>query len=341
MNFNEKYRCQSLDQIKGQNYVVSKLKAIRDNIHKDGNDGDLPHLYFSGPPGTGKTNMVTAFLKDCFGENWNSNFDEFNASETKIDDIREHVIKLADASTIGDYSTPDGRMFQLPFNIIFFDEIDYLPPKSQAILRRIMEKSARWTRFILSCNYDFKVIDALKSRCMCFLFQRLPNDAIVEILKPIIESEGIQIDSKAIELIGVYSKGDARKAQNILQKAALCGFVDEMEVKKASNYVFCWTKDGKEINYFDTKLLEKAVTIEDSEYNKGWREIDNILWGLYNNGLSGTQILINIFDSVVKEEDMPIPIKRKLLSSIGYCMRDLSLSDDQLYTIKMWLRSVK
>jgi DNA polymerase III delta prime subunit len=344
MNFNEKYRCNSLDEIKGQNYVVSRLKKIRDNIHKDGDDGDLPNLFFSGSPGTGKTNVVTAFLKDCFGENWSDNFKEFNASETKIDEIRNVVIDLAESSVIGDYRTPDGRMFNIPFNIIFFDEIDYLPPKSQAILRRIIEKSARYTRFILSCNYDFKVIDALKSRCMCFNFQRLPNDAIKEILDPIIESEGIQTDSEAIELIGLYSKGDARKAQNILQKASLGGFVDEREVDRAMQGVFTFDKNGKEIKKIDTQLLSKAILAnnkDDTNYIKEFNELDRILTSLYWSGQSGTQILINIFDSITEDKEMPIPLKRKILSSIGNCMRDLALSDDQLYTIKMWLRSVQ
>ena len=72
-----------------------------------------------------------------------------------------------------------------------------------------------------------------------------------------------------------------------------------------------------------------------------FNDLDRMITGYYWKGLSGIQILINIFDSVTEDEKMPIPIKRKILSSIGTCMRDISLVDDDLYCIKMWLRSVK
>lgn len=336
MNWNEMFRCESLEQIKGQQYVVSRLKALVKNIHDNVDDGDCPHLFFGGPPGVGKTAVAVAFLKDAFGKDWSINFKEFNASETKIDDIRREVIDLSEKSPLGYYEMNDGQMGVIPFNTIFFDEIDYLPPKSQAILRRIIEKSAMNTRFILSCNQSNRVIDALKSRCMCFTFQRLKPVAIKEILNPIIENRGIHITEQAIDLISELCNGDARTAQNILQKGSLGGRIDTQAIQQATNEV---------LEPFDTSILITAITANNGSngaYIKEFKDLDTYLEKLYyDKGQSGTQILISIFDTVIEDKEMPVGVKRQILEKIGDCMRDCSFTDNDLYTVKMWLRSVK
>src|SRR2546426_6058628 len=59
----EKYRPASLDAIVGQEEVVSRLKAyVR--------AGNLPHLLFAGPAGTGKTTSAIVLARDLFGDEW-------------------------------------------------------------------------------------------------------------------------------------------------------------------------------------------------------------------------------------------------------------------------------
>ena len=335
MNYNEKYRALTLDGIRGQDGIVAELKAIVANVHRYISDGDWPHMYFYGKHGTGKTNTTTAMLRSAFGDAWETNFREFNASETKIDDIRTEVVDLASNQVIGTYTAPNGEMYDLPLNFIFFDEIDWLGDKSQAMLRRLMEKHAATTRFILSCNYHHKVIGALKSRCMRFHFRPLEPNAIKQILSPIIKTEKIKVETDALDLIANHCGGDAREAQNILQKAALLGNVDRDRAELCIEEILA---------KFNTKLLAMAIRANnknDDNYIKDFKMLDSHLEKLYyGNGYTGSQIVNNIFDSVTADSKMPIPIKRKLLSSIGGCMRDCALVDDDLYAVKMWLRSV-
>jgi DNA polymerase III delta prime subunit len=273
-------------------------------------------------------------LKSAFGKDWNYNYYQFNASKTKIDEIRDKVIDLAEKDPIGEYTAPNGKVYNIPFNTIFFDEIDWLPPKSQAALRRIMEIH-EYTRFILSCNYDFKVINALKSRCMPLHFGRLDPKDIKQIVKPIIERENINIDDDALELLCDISNGDARKAQNILYKAQLTGKIDLDEIKRCADTI---------IVKFNTKILEIAIVAKnknDDEYNKDFKILESQIDKLYyKNGYSGTQILMNIFDSVVEDDKMPTSVKRQIFSKISECMRDCSLVYDDIYALKMWLRSI-
>jgi replication factor C small subunit len=69
----EKYRPKSLDEVIDQQEVVSRLKAYVKT-------GNLPHLLFAGPAGTGKTTCAIALARELFGEDWRANFAETNAS---------------------------------------------------------------------------------------------------------------------------------------------------------------------------------------------------------------------------------------------------------------------
>ena len=117
INWNEKYRCKTLTDIKGQNYNVKKLIALVDNIRSMRRGGDCPHMYFQGPPGTGKTNCVTAFLQDAFGDDWELNYYEYNASETRIDKIRSDVMELASDEPLGSFVGNDGDVTKVGNNV--------------------------------------------------------------------------------------------------------------------------------------------------------------------------------------------------------------------------------
>src|SRR2546428_10011743 len=72
----EKYRPTTLDEIVGQDEVISRLKAYV-------KAGNLPHLLFAGPAGTGKTTSAIALARELFGENWRANFAELKARDER------------------------------------------------------------------------------------------------------------------------------------------------------------------------------------------------------------------------------------------------------------------
>ena len=78
----EKLRPQTLDDIVGQDHIVKYLKAMV-NIIRDNKGHMIPHLGFFGKQGTGKTATAIAFLKDSFGDDWDRNFIELNASDER------------------------------------------------------------------------------------------------------------------------------------------------------------------------------------------------------------------------------------------------------------------
>ena len=197
----EKYRPKTLDEIVGQDEVVKVLKEIAKKPEK-------PHMLFVGPPGVGKTTAAMAFAREIFGKEWKTRFIELNASDERgIDTVRDKIKKIAQSK---------GQ------KILFLDEADALTPDAQQALRRIMEKT-KDTIFILSCNWEYKIIDPIKSRCARLVFRPLKPEDILKRLIYILQQEKVKINlddktKEALLLIVKYADGDMRKAINLLEQ---------------------------------------------------------------------------------------------------------------------------
>ena len=204
----EKYRPKRLDDIVGQDNIIERLKAYVKTKN-------VPHLIFAGPAGIGKTTSALALAREVFGEEfWKQNFHELNASDERgIGIIRGKIKDFARTAPIG----------ETQIKLIFLDEADSLTPDAQAALRRTIEKYTRICRFILSVNYSSKIIEPIQSRCAVFRFKPIKAEDIKKYMRKIATKEKLEITSDGLETLIFISRGDLRKAINILQVGASIG----------------------------------------------------------------------------------------------------------------------
>ena len=113
--------------------------------------------------------------------------------------------KAGDTPTLGAYK------------LIILDEADAMTSTAQMALRRIMEKYTANTRFCIIANYTHKLSPALLSRCTRFRFSPLNEADIRGLVDKVIEQEDVRIEDEAIESLVRLSKGDMRRALNVLQ----------------------------------------------------------------------------------------------------------------------------
>ncbi|HKR74357.1 MAG TPA: replication factor C small subunit [Candidatus Nitrosocosmicus sp.] len=220
----EKYRPTRLDQIINQKEIVKGLENLLKKPH------ELPHLLFTGSAGIGKTTTALCLARKILGENWKRDTLELNASDERgIKMVRERVKEFASIMKLSlDQDTDDK-----PFKIIILDEADEMTSEAQTALRRIIEDSAKTTRFIFICNYLSHIIEPIQSRCVIFRFSRVSEDEIVEYLKNICKSEGVKVEEKALRKIYEHTNGDLRYSINILQAASASGNVNVQQVQSA------------------------------------------------------------------------------------------------------------
>ena len=203
----EKHRPTTLGDIVGQDALIEKLMKFVEQKA-------VPHCLFAGPPGTAKTTAGMAMARDLFGETYNRNFMELNASDERgIDVVRNQIKNFARIIPAGD----------APFKILVLDEADHLTADAQHALRRTMESYASSCRMILICNYSSRIIPPIQSRCAIFKFNRLGDESISERLRFIADAEKIKIEAKGLEAILYLAEGDMRAAINLLQAASSTG----------------------------------------------------------------------------------------------------------------------
>jgi len=227
----EKYRPSNLSEIIGQKEIVGSLKALLKN------QAEMPHLLFSGAAGVGKTTAALCLSREILGQHWKDYTLELNASDERgINMVRERVKK---------FSRFAGLDSEIPYKIIILDEADEMTADAQTALRRIIEDTAKFCRFILIANNISKIIDPIQSRCAVFKFTTIPEKEMILHLKEIAKKEKIKIDEKGMGSISDYSEGDLRHAINLLQATASQGVITEANVKASAGLTK--TKDVKDV----------------------------------------------------------------------------------------------
>lgn len=144
---------------------------------------------------------------------------ELNASDDRgIDVVREQIKTFSSTKQIFSAAPKPGEASSLAtFKLIILDEADAMTSTAQMALRRIMEKYTANTRFCIIANYTHKLSPALLSRCTRFRFSPLKDIDIRNLVEKVIEEENVNITSEAVDSLVTLSKGDMRRALNVLQ----------------------------------------------------------------------------------------------------------------------------
>ncbi|OJJ72139.1 hypothetical protein ASPBRDRAFT_125894 [Aspergillus brasiliensis CBS 101740] len=214
----EKYRPNTLEDVSGHQDILA-------TINKFVEANRLPHLLLYGPPGTGKTSTILALARRIYGtKNMRQMVLELNASDDRgIDVVREQIKTFAStkqifsmAPTTTSSSTATSSTLA-SYKLIILDEADAMTATAQMALRRIMEKYTANTRFCIIANYTHKLSPALLSRCTRFRFSPLKEADIRSLVDIVIEKEEVNIQPEAVDSLVRLSKGDMRRALNVLQ----------------------------------------------------------------------------------------------------------------------------
>jgi len=224
----EAYRPKSLEG------YVFQTQQQENQIYRIIKDRDLPHLLLSGIQGSGKTTLAEILLNEL-GVN-EGDVLRINASDkTGVDFIRDPILSFA-----GTY--PHGA-----FKVVKLEECDYLSQAAQGMLRAVLEENASTCRFICTCNYEHKIIPALKSRMQQLHFKAPARDDVLIRMFEILTAEATVFDAAIVDKYVDQAYPDIRKIINNLQLNTING---ELKLPTLST-------DGDDYQF---KLLDLIVT---------------------------------------------------------------------------------
>ena len=173
--FVEKYRPKTLDE-------VVLAKEDRDFFESLRSKQEIPHLLFAGSAGIGKSATAKAIINDVLN---GPDYLYINASdESGIDVVRSRVISFAQTKSF------DGRM-----KVILLEEICGMSGSAQDALRNVIEQYSSNNRFIMTCNYLYKITKPIQSRCSIVQLNP-PIEGIVSRVKHILQQENITIPAE-------------------------------------------------------------------------------------------------------------------------------------------------
>ncbi len=196
IDLSNQLRPTTLESFVGQSHIIGKDKALYKLIVKK----EIPHLFFYGKPGTGKTTLAKIIAKYI-----NSDYYYFNATTIKVEELRKVFDKYKNS---------------LIKPIVFIDEVHRLSKNQQEVLLPIMEN---YDAIIIGASTEnpfFTLTSAIRSRSFLYEFLPLTKEELNIIINSAIKNSSIQLEQEAREYLIASSSGDARAMLNLLNFAS-------------------------------------------------------------------------------------------------------------------------
>ena len=195
-DLSNKLRPKTLNEFIGQKHIIGKEKALYKLIEKK----EIPHLFFYGKPGTGKTTLAKIIAKHI-----NTDYYYFNATTIKIEDLRKVFDRYKNA---------------LIKPLIFIDEVHRLSKNQQEVLLPIMENYSAIIIGASTENPFFTLTNAIRSRSFLYEFLPLTKEDLSQVIETALENSEITLSKEAREYLIISSSGDARAMLNLLNFAS-------------------------------------------------------------------------------------------------------------------------
>jgi replication factor C subunit 3/5 len=254
------YKLSGINNTDWKSQLPSKCyfhKEILNKLQTISSDDGMPHIIFYGNPGSGKKTLINLFLEMIF-DNSIYNLDDSKytvissgniENEVIVKQSYHHIIIEPNNNNFDRYLIQDivkeyARKYPLcifeksrNFKMVQINNLDNLSYYAQTSLRRTIEKYSQTCRFIMWCYSLSKVIEPLRSRCLCIHVPTQTNDELIKWTFNIGSLESIKLDLKILTNIVDSSNGNLKNILWKLDMYKYCGKITNCYQKTLNNLI--------------------------------------------------------------------------------------------------------
>src|SRR5580704_14290870 len=219
-----KYRPQSFDDVLNQEHIKTTLRnAIEQNR--------IAHGYiFSGQRGTGKTTTarILARCLNCVNGPTETPCGVCSSCREVAAGEAVDVIEIDAASNRGINEMRELRenvRYQPQrdrYKIFIIDEAHQITNEAFNALLKTIEEPPEWAVFILCTTESHKIPATIASRCQHFSFRSVDFNDLIERMRQICVSEGVETDDETLAVLAQAGEGSVRDSLSALDQAIAC-----------------------------------------------------------------------------------------------------------------------
>ena len=251
-------------------------KSIKDLFFDYLNKKTIPNLLFSGSAGKGKTTIAKVLCNEL---NANVLFIPCG-EEGNIETIKTKVKDFCNALSFGGV-----------LKVIILDEVDQLSIVAQGALRNTIEGNLDDTRFILTCNYENKLLEPIRSRCTQINLKCSLEDILKKCIS-ILDNEQIKYNQEILkEFVKTIVKKkypDIRSIYNIMEMWSISGTLQNRGVidKSEINEIIKYIQENK-----NPRDIRKYLIQNEEQFSSDYELICSEMFNAYQNDFKA-QVLI-------------------------------------------------